>query len=131
MFVPRDHIILNFLKTISHKIYPEHSCILCLIYLGHFVRTKWNLASGHRGNVPLLLLTSQEIISRISPLPVTTVFLKISQNSQGNTCSRVSFLIKMLDTPSFLSTVLPFSHGKQYIREVKQSSHCFSLTAET
>ena len=50
---------------------------------------KFLLFGGARNNT---LTVTEVVVQRYS---VKKVFLKISQNSRGNTCTRVSFLIKL------------------------------------
>ena len=63
-----------------------------------FSKTTWPNVSGVSGETELIFLvsfSSQQSEAVARTYSVKKVFLKISQNSEENTCTRVSFLIKL------------------------------------
>ena len=59
------------------------------------VNTKYNGSLQFSFIKPAYKSNTRKIISVIQRCSVKKVFLEISQNSQENTCARVSFLIKL------------------------------------
>ena len=68
---------------------------------------------------PNITLQVQEAV--IQGCSVEKVFLEISQNSQENTCARVSFLIKTLGG-YFLSPKVPTKANHRYIIHKREHS---------
>ena len=69
---------------------------------------------GNVHYVPEINLTSQGIEAATRGVLYKKVFLEIWQNSQGNTCARASFLIKLQTTPATLIKKESLAHVLSY-----------------
>ena len=66
--------------------------VRCFFLLSHFSVVEEHELSESTSHLLRVPLTLEVVVQRCS---VKKVFLKISQNSQESTCTRVSFLIKL------------------------------------
>ena len=87
----RTHLQQNYYEKSALEVFSFIKQALLLVFLSYLLKFFQNNYSVEL--LPIVFSVKKEEVTQ--KCSVTKVFLKISQNSQKNTCARVAFLIKL------------------------------------